>query len=42
MNKIEIGIFAFIFGMATMNNLHNHKARIYEWLDEKSKKTDAK
>jgi len=37
MNKVEIAIFAFLFGMAAMNELHSHKDKIYNWIEKRKK-----
>lgn len=38
MNKIEIVIFAFLLGMAAMNNLHKNRDRIYKWIEKRTNK----
>lgn len=38
MSKVEIAVFAFLFGMATMNELHIRKERIFNWIDKHNNK----
>lgn len=44
MNKIEISVFAFLFGMATMNEIRERKIkeRIIDWLTKKSNEVNEK